>query len=162
MPCSIWQRNIAYNWLRKFPYSAPLAGFHGGACHNQDNPKEKHLWEYEPGVSLFEVIRVGFPKNMASLVLCCYCQIKLPQQVALTELTNHVNAQVRVILMTRRRFWQSFHQPALCSRMAWNQGLMSTATLPQQIALTASITQVCACVRAMLAWSRCTHPVALL
>ena len=84
---------------------------HQVTCHNQDNPKEKHLWTQESSVVLFEVIWEWFLKQMSSYTFRCLCQVKLPQQVALTEFNSQVNARVRVMPMTskisKQHSWKS-------------------------------------------------------
>ena len=41
--------------------------------------------------------------NMAQVAFRWFCQLKLPQQVALTEFSSQVNAQVGVIIVTCRK-----------------------------------------------------------
>ena len=80
--------------------TTPTKILDGETCHDRDNPKEKHLWTWESPVALFEVIWGGFSKQMVSNTFSCFCQLKLPQHVALTQFNSQVNAQVRVILLT--------------------------------------------------------------
>ena len=67
----------------------------------KNKPENMHSWTT---VSLFEVLWVIFQHEGGSKVFMCTCQSRLPQQVALTEFRNQVNAQVKVIVVT---FWGS-------------------------------------------------------
>ena len=73
------------------------------------------------------------------------CQLKLPQQVALTEFKGQVSAKVKVILMTESEFLCVFSHRGLVFVRCNSQ-----VQLPQQVALTAFKGQVSTKVRVII------------
>ena len=60
-------RKCHFNCLNWHVFPMVLTSW--GQNHNQDNPKEKHLWMKKPWVSLFEVILLCF--NTWQFSICC-------------------------------------------------------------------------------------------
>ena len=80
------------------------------------------------------------------ILVSCTSQIKLPQQVALTEFKRQVSAKVKVILVTlnKQLIWVSNHH-------GWVLVSCTSQTkLPQQVALTEFERQVSAKVKVII------------
>ena len=73
--------------------------------HKTKTTPKGSTYELKSSMSPLEVIWV-----CKAFCLLAMCQLKLPQQVALTEFKGQVSAKVKVILTTK---WSSFEFPTI-------------------------------------------------
>lgn len=100
-----------------------------GLCHNQDNPKEKHLWIQKSWVAPLRWSESDSHSSTSKIHIqtclgqSCLGQFKLPQQVALTQFNRQASAQVRGIQLTYRGLLYTTKTPHRPSKVKilWTQ-----------------------------------------
>ena len=103
-------QDLKWNCWRKFwiLQSAMYRCFRGRCVTTKTTPKRSTYGQKNHQCLHLRLSGLDSIRTLSPVAFSWFCQLQLPQQVALTEFNSQVNARVRVIVVTRREVWNCF------------------------------------------------------